>query len=325
MERERMIGLLSRAEGYVSGEELSRELSVTRAAVWKEISALRQAGWPIASAPRQGYRLEGPPPVLSGAYISGRLSQGSLFSGRVLTEDQVDSTNTRLKAMAAQGAAEGTVLLAEEQTGGRGTRGRSFASPRGEGLYLSLLLRPRVELGALFSLTGWAAVAVRRGIQAACGAQADIKWMNDLYLDGKKLVGILTELSLLGESGEPDYVVVGIGVNVSQPAGTFRAQGLEGLATSLAMGGYEVERNTLAVCILSAFETLYRDFPRGQMACLEEYRAHCMTLGRSVAFEVGGQTFTGVAQGVEDDFSLRVLGADGREHRVSSGTVRLLS
>lgn len=319
-----MIQLLSRAEGYVSGEELSRELSVTRAAVWKEISALRQAGWPIASAPRQGYRLEGPPPVLSGAYISGRLPQGSLFSGKVLTEDQVGSTNTRLKALAAQGAPEGTALLAEEQTGGRGTRGRSFASPRGEGLYLSLLLRPKVELGAVFALTGWAAVAVRRGIQAACGARTDIKWMNDLYLDGKKLVGILTELSLLGESGEPDYVVVGVGVNVSQSADTFRAQGLEGVATSLAMGGYKVERNTLAACILSAFEDLYRDFPQGQGACLEEYRAHCMTLGRSVAFEAGGQTLTGTAQGVEDDFSLRVRGADGREHRVSSGTVRLL-
>lgn len=325
MERERMIELLTRAEGYVSGEELSRVLSVTRAAVWKEISALRQAGWPIASAPRQGYRLEGPPPGLSGAYISGKLPQGSLFSGKIRAEDQVDSTNTRLKAMAAQGAPEGAVLLAEEQTGGRGTRGRSFASPRGEGLYLSLLLRPRVELEALLSLTGWAAVAVRRGIQAACGAQTDIKWMNDLYFDGKKLVGILTELSLLGESGEPDYVVVGVGVNVSQSGQTFRIQGLEGVATSLALGGYAMERNTLAVCILEAFEALYRDFPQGQTACLEEYRTHCMTLGRSVAFEEGGQTLTGVAQGVEDDFSLRILGADGRERRVSSGTVRLLN
>ena len=324
MERERLIEVLARAEGYVSGQALSRALCVTRAAVWKEISALRQAGWPIAAAPRQGYRLEGPPPVLSGAYISGKLPAAGLFSGKILVEDRVDSTNTRLKALAAQGAPEGTVLLAEEQTGGRGTRGRSFSSPRGQGLYLSVLLRPAVALEELFTLTGWAAVAARRGVQAACGAAPEIKWMNDLYLPQGKLAGILTELSLLGESGEADYVVVGIGVNLTQSADTFRAQGLEGVAASLAMAGYHAERNDLAAALLSAFETMYRSFPQHRAACLAEYRAHCMTLGRAVSFEVGGQTLTGTAQGVEDDFSLRVRGADGREHRVSSGTVRLL-
>ena len=324
MERERLIEVLARAEGYVSGQALSRALCVTRAAVWKEISALRQAGWPIAAAPRQGYRLEGPPPVLSGAYISGKLPADGLFSGKILVEDRVDSTNTRLKALAAQGAPEGTVLLAEEQTGGRGTRGRSFSSPRGQGLYLSVLLRPAVALEELFTLTGWAAVAARRGVQAACGAGADIKWMNDLYLRGRKLAGILTELSLLGESGEPDYVVVGVGINVSQRGDAFRAQGLEGVATSLAMEGYAAERNGLAVCLLDAFEALYRHFPQGQEGCLAEYRAHCMTLGRAVSFQAGGQTVTGTAQGVGEDFSLLVRGEDGRSHRVSSGTVRLL-
>ena len=189
---------------------------------------------------------------------------------------------------------------------------------------MSLLLRPKVKLEALFSLTGWAAVAARRGIQAACGAQPQIKWLNDLYLNGKKLVGILTELSLLGESGEPDFVVVGIGVNVSQSVADFQDQGLEDVAVSLAMGGYETERNTLAVGILEAFEELYRKFPWGQPECLEEYRSHCMTLGRPVAFQAGEQTLEGVALSVGADFSLLVRGEDGREHRVSSGTVRLL-
>ena len=167
-------------------------------------------------------------------------------------------------------------------------------------------------------------MAVRRGIQAACGAQPQIKWLNDLYLNGKKLVGILTELSLLGESGEPDFVVVGIGVNVSQSVADFQDQGLEDVAVSLAMGGYETERNTLAVGILEAFEELYRKFPWGQPECLEEYRSHCMTLGRRVAFQAGEQTLEGVALSVGEDFSLLVRGEDGREHRVSSGTVRLL-
>ena len=122
MEREQVAALLAGAEGYLSGEEMSRALGVTRAAVWKEIEALREAGWPIQSSTRKGYRLAGPPPVLSAAYISAMLPPGNLFAGKVLVEPLVDSTNTRLKTMAAAGAPTGAALLAEEQSGGRGAR-----------------------------------------------------------------------------------------------------------------------------------------------------------------------------------------------------------
>ena len=133
MEREQVAALLARAQGHISGEEMSRVLGVTRAAVWKEIEALRQAGWPIESATRKGYRLAGPPPALSAPYISAQLSEGNLFSGKVQVEPLVDSTNTRLKARAAS-TPTGSALLAEEQSGGRGTHGRSFQSPKGDGL-----------------------------------------------------------------------------------------------------------------------------------------------------------------------------------------------
>lgn len=324
MDRGQVIEMLARGSGYLSGEEMSRALGVTRAAVWKEITALRESGWDIESVPRQGYRLAGGPPGLSGAYISAGLPENSMFSGKVLVEDSVDSTNTRLKALAAQGAPEGTALLAEEQTGGRGTRGRSFQSPRGEGLYLSVLLRPNVALNDLFTLTGRVAVAVRDGIEAACGAPVEIKWLNDIYLNGRKLVGILTELALMGESSEPDYVVVGVGVNVSQSAGTFQAQGLENIAVSLAMEGYPVERNRLAVCLLSALERMYRAFPRERREYLDNYRSHCITVGRLVSFEENGQILTGTAREVDDDFAVVIAGEDGRERRVSYGTVSLL-
>lgn len=324
MDRGRIIGLLAGREGYLSGEEMSRSLGVTRAAVWKEITALRQEGWPIESSTRLGYRLAGPPPALSAPVLSALLPPDSLCSGRVRVADSVDSTNTRLKALAAEGAAEGTVLLAEEQTAGRGTRGRSFQSPRGEGLYLSLLLRPKVPLADLFTLTGWVAVAVRDGIEAACGAPAQIKWLNDIWLNGRKLCGILTELSLLGESGEPDYVVIGVGVNVSQSGETFRAQGLEGIATSLDMEGYPAERNRLAACLLSALEQMYRAFPRERQGYLERYRKHCITLGRAVSFEERGTAQTGVALAVDEDFALVVSGKGGTRSVISSGTVSLL-
>jgi BirA family biotin operon repressor/biotin-[acetyl-CoA-carboxylase] ligase len=252
------------------------------------------------------------------------LEPGSLFAGKVLALDSVDSTNTRLKAMAAQGAQTGTVLLAEEQTGGRGTRGRPFLSPRGEGLYLSVLLRPDAALSDLLTLTGWVAVAVQAGIQAACGAPAEIKWLNDIYLNGRKLVGVLTELSLMGESSEVDYVVVGIGVNVSQSGETFQAQGLEKIATSLAAEGWSVERNRLAAAILNELDKLCRAFPREREGYLTEYRRHCLTLGRAVAFEEQGQTRTGVACEVDGQFGLVIDGGDGQSYTVTSGTVTLV-
>ncbi len=321
MERDQVAALLAGSRDYLSGQEMSRALGVTRAAVWKEIEALRRDGWPIQSSTRKGYRLAGPPPALSAPYISAQLSQNNLFAGKVTVEPLVDSTNTRLKAQAAAGAPTGCALLAEEQSGGRGTHGRSFQSPKGEGLYLSVLLRPRLtKLEDLLTLTGWVGVAARDAVERACGAPAGIKWLNDLYLNGKKLCGILTELSFLGESGEPDYVVAGMGINMSQTAETFQAQGLGGIATSLALEGYPVEPNRLAVCLLEALDRLNRDFPAERAAYLERYRAHCVTLGRRVSFDGG----TGAAAGVDGRFALLVAGDDGQEHAVSSGTVKML-
>lgn len=323
MEREQVAALLARRPGYVSGEEMSRALGVTRAAVWKEIEALRAAGWPIESSTRKGYRLAGPPPALSAPYISAQLGEGSLFFGKVQVEPLVDSTNTRLKARAAS-TPTGSALLAEEQSGGRGTHGRSFQSPKGDGLYLSVLIRPRVGVADLLTLTGWVAVAAREGVERASGAPVDIKWLNDLYLNGKKLCGILTEFALLAESGEPDYVVIGMGVNMNQTRATFQAQGLEDIATSLALEGYPVERNHLAVCLLESLDKLNRDFPANRADYLDRYRAHCVTLGRRVSFDGEGTLQTGTVAGVDDNFALLVDGDDGKKHIVSSGTVKMI-
>ena len=323
MEREQVATLLARAEGHISGEEMSRALGVTRAAVWKEIEALRGAGWPIESSTRKGYRLVGPPPALSAPYISAQLDPDNLFCGKVQVEPLVDSTNTRLKTQAAT-TPTGAALLAEEQSGGRGTHGRSFQSPKGDGLYLSVLIRPRVGLSDLLTLTGWVAVAAREGVERACGAPVDIKWLNDLYLNGKKLCGILTEFALLAESGEPDYVVTGMGVNMNQTRETFRAQGLEDVATSLAIECYPVEQNHLAVCLLEALDRLCRDFPAKRADYLDRYRAHCITLGRRVSFDGEETLQTGTVTRVNDSFALVVAGDDGKEHVVSSGTVKMI-
>ncbi len=324
MDQNSVLSLLAGDSGWRSGQEMSRALGVTRAAVWKQITQLRQAGWPIESSTRLGYRLSGPPPCLSASYLNALLPPDSLFSGKIQALASVNSTNTRLKALAAAGAPEGTVLLAEEQTAGRGTRGRSFSSPRGQGLYLSVLLRPKVSLEEVLTLTGWAAVALRDGIQAACGASAGIKWLNDLYLGDGKLCGILTELSLLGESGEPDYVVLGAGVNLTQSASDFQAQGLSGIATSLTREGYTPERHHLAACVLAALEDMIRAFPSAREDYLARYRAHCITLGRQVSFLENGQTLVGVAQDVTPRFALSIHCPDGSTHTLSSGSVTMI-
>lgn len=255
--------------------------------------------------------------------IIPRPRPGGLFGKNFIVEEWVDSTNTRLKELAAAGAPHGTVFAADGQREGRGTGGRSFVSPAGQGVYLSVLLRPEhVSPSQLLTLTGWTAVAARRGVRRACGVWVDIKWLNDLYLGGKKLCGILTELSTAG--GQAEWVVIGIGVNVSQTYEELSAQGLGEIATSLAAEGYPVEREALAACLLEELERMYTDFPHRHGDYLAEYRTACMTVGRRVSFQEGGRTCRGAALDIAGDYTLTVGGEDGRSRQISAGMVSLL-
>ena len=322
MQHDAIIALLASREDYLSGEAISQAMGVTRAAVWKEITALREEGWPISSVPRRGYRLDGPPEKLSAAYLKARLGPDAPFGQEIRVLETVDSTNSYLKARAAEGAPHGAVVIAEEQTQGRGTRGRSFVSPKGDGLYLSLLLRPReAALHQLLWITGFVAVAVCDGIEDACGVRPQIKWMNDICLGEKKLCGILTELSVLGESGEPDYVIPGIGTNVGQSRETFAAAGLEEIATSLALEGHQVNRNLLALSMLNALDRMYRAFPHGKAEYLDRYRQDCLTLGRQVTYDGPGGLQEARAVEVDDDFQLILETPDRRRFSVSAGTI----
>ena len=214
MSRETVLSLLLAHPGeYLSGAAMSRTLGVSRAAVWKAIEALRQEGYEITSAPNRGYRLESAPDRVREGELSGHLA-GCLVGSRLLCLDTIDSTNTEAKRQAMAGAPEGLVVLAEEQTGGRGRLGRSFQSPRGCGLYLTALLRPQLPPIEVVDFTAWVAVAVCDGIQAACGVRPRIKWTNDIYAGDKKLVGILIEHSYSGQTLA--RTIVGIGINVNQ-------------------------------------------------------------------------------------------------------------
>lgn len=239
--------------------------------------------------------------------------------------DSVDSTNTVLKGLAADGAPGGTVVMADHQSGGRGRRGRSFVSPAGVGIYLSYLFRPESGFGQLAALTGWAAVAAADAIQKACGVEPRIKWVNDLLVHGKKISGILTEAIAGVGSSAVEACVIGIGVNVNDAPGDFPPE-LAEIATSLSMesGGKQFCRGRLAAEIIAALDGVQAKWP-GDGYYLRRYRELGATAGSRIAaypqmIENGGGR-TGTALAVNDDFSLKVEFDDGSVENLGSGEV----
>ena len=321
MSREKVLALLRERQGeYLSGEAMSRELGISRAGVWKAIEGLRQEGYTIASASNRGYRLEAAPDRLRAGELSGAL-RGALVGSRLMCLDVIDSTNTECKRQAMAGAAEGLVVTAEEQTGGRGRRGRSFQSPRGKGLYLSALFRPELEPGRVSDFTAWVAVAVCDGIEACCGVRPQIKWTNDIVLGGKKLVGILTELSLVSEINALDYLVTGIGVNVNQAPEDFDP-GIRDMAVSLSQAlGHPVRRADLAARIILALDRMYSGYPQDRAEYLAKYRAGCVTTGHQVQLITPTSRRQAFALEIDDDFNLVVELYNGKRETVSAGEV----
>lgn len=320
MLQDEVLSLLKGAAAPLSGEEMSRALGVSRAAVWKAMEALRQAGYVVSSAPRRGYELVSSPDLLSPGELA-RALKGRTVGRELVCLSTVDSTNDEAKRRAVAGAGEGLAVLADGQTGGKGRRGRSFVSPAGKGLYLSVLLRPTCSLSELMWLTSWTAVAVCDGIEAACGVRPGIKWTNDIILNGKKLCGILTELGMEGETGQLQYAVVGAGINVTQTAEDF-GPGVADVAVSLEQAlGKAPRRSELAAAILTALDEMYAAFPREKARYLERYRADCLTVGKYVKLLRGDREERAFAQAVDDDFALIVRHPDGRRERVDAGEV----
>lgn len=313
MDKQELLALLRR-EAYVSGAELGRRLGVSRAAVSKAVAALKKEGYEIDSVPNRGHRLVAEPDRLELAAIRSALG-GHPWAGTVEVLETVDSTNNYLKNRAAAGAPHGTVAIAECQTGGRGRLGRRFDSAAGAGVYLSVLLRPACPPQALMTLTAQAAVATRRAIRTVTGAETGIKWVNDLVLNGRKLCGILTELSIEAESGLVSYAVVGVGVNCNRAVADYPPE-LRGTVGSLrSETGTRVDRNALAAAMIRELSEL------PALDWREEYRAACVNLGREVQILAPGRPpRTGKALDVGPDAELIVQTETGTE-AVQSGEV----
>lgn len=317
---DQILELLEEAEGPLSGEEMAQRLGISRNSVWKAVQRLREDGYEIKAATNRGYRLVSSDSALTPQGVR-RLLAGPARGCAIDVRDTVTSTNTVLKAIAEQGGAEGMALIAQQQTQGKGRLGRTFLSPKGTGLYISILLRPKFSAEDSLSVTTAAAVAVAEAIDSITGRHAMIKWVNDVYLQGRKVCGILTEASVDFENGGLHYAIVGIGVNIQEPPGGFAPE-IRDVAGALYQG--EVPsgvRVRLAAEILNRFFGFYEHLT--QRTFMEAYRQRSLLTGIEVTFTQGDRVHEGLVLGVDDEARLQVRLPSGEEKLFSAGEVNI--
>jgi BirA family biotin operon repressor/biotin-[acetyl-CoA-carboxylase] ligase len=306
----------------VSGAELAEQLGISRAAVWARIEELRQVGYDIAAGPHSGYRLVGVPDALHADDLLSRLGKTRVVGRDIQVFERTTSTNDVIEKLARDGVKEGAVVFAESQTKGRGRLGRKWLSPERKGLWFSILLRPDLRPQETTQLTVASATALRRAIQNVTGLSPEIKWPNDILVGGKKVAGILTELS--AELDRVKHVILGVGVDVNLGAGEFPPE-LRKLATSLKIeSGRAVSRPELAAAILRELDFDYARICAGKFtAVADEWEAHCTTIGRNVTVQIGGRKLRGRAESLDDDGALLLRTEHGRLEPITGGDVTL--
>ena len=320
--RTRILEILGQStEEYLSGEEISRQLSVSRTAIWKQMQILKQAGYEIEAHPRRGYRLHNRPDLLLPYEIRDTLSTKRLGRGEIYYFTEIDSTNNEGKKQANLGCAEGTLILSEIQNVGRGRLSRKWFSPMTKGIWLSVVLRPPFNPYDAPKCTLMTAVAVTKAIRRMTGIECGIKWPNDILYEGKKLVGILTEMS--SEVDAINHVVIGMGINVNIKEQDFPGE-LKNIATSLSIiAGHNISRLTLLNTVLVEIEEAYdKVIQRGFSEMLDEWRELSVTLGQKVNVVGSGNDFSGIALDIDHDGALLVQTVDKLE-KVLAGDVSI--
>jgi BirA family biotin operon repressor/biotin-[acetyl-CoA-carboxylase] ligase len=310
-------------DAWVSGQFLSDRLSKTRSAIWKQVVRLREDGYEIEAAPRKGYRLHGIPDVLLMHEISDGLGTRVLGRTQVHHFRQMDSTNLRARELAEQGAPEGTLIIAEHQTHGRGRRQRSWFSPLQQGIYASLILRPSIAPTEAPRMTLLAGVAVADMLRELTPLSAKIKWPNDILVRHKKIAGILTEVSTGMDA--VDYMVVGLGLNVNIPAGDFPEEIRPQATSILAETDTPFSRSLLLRRYLEHFENYYDALhERGFDVVLHRWRELSDMLGRRIEVDMLGRRHTGEVTEIDENGSLILRDEGGRSIRIFSGDVKYL-
>ena len=318
-----ILRLFHTAAGYISGEHLSRELGVSRTAVWKHISALRNDGYLIEAVPSRGYQLVSSPDVIDPHEVRVQLENARVGHRLEFLKVTV-STNADAFRLAEEGAIEGTVVLADSQTGGKGRRGRAWSSPAGVNLYCSVVLRPAIMPHEAPQLTFLSAVAAARAIEQTTKLVPEIKWPNDLLISGKKVAGLLNEMS--AETDGINFVILGIGINLNMTADQF-PDDLRHPATSLFLeSGERIDRSRFTSTMLNELDRLYADFlVHGFGPVREEWQRRCNASGRRVLVNDSGTECTGGRFiGIDSDGAMLLRSDDDMLHRITCGDVRVI-
>jgi len=319
--KEALIKTLAENNGeYISGAALAEQLGVSRNAVWKAVKALEAEGYAIESVTSKGYRMSADNNRISAGFISSKLETESLGRNIILF-DEIDSTNNEAKKIAAAGEAHGTVVIADRQTMGKGRMGRSFVSPAGTGVYMSVIIRPDISVESVGLITSAAAVAAAEAVEKVCGQKIMIKWVNDLYLNDKKICGILTEASMGLEMKALDYAVIGIGINVRSVRGMFDEE-LSSRASSIEdETGVRPDRNVLCAEILNRLEFWLSSIERRDF--LHEYRRREYLTGKLITANVGNSSVVGSAVGIDNNANLMIELPGGEIKHLNSGEANL--
>ena len=315
--KDQVLAFLKEERDYCSGEEISQKLGVTRAAVWKAIKKLQADGYEIQSSTKKGYKLIVAPNIITPSEIKEGLKTKVL--GQIVHyEAEIDSTNNKAKELAREGAEEGVLVVADKQMNGKGRLGRKWESPSGTGIWMSLVLRPDILPQYASQITLVAGLGICEAIQEVTGLDAKIKWPNDVVVNGKKICGILTEMS--AEMEGINYIIVGIGVNVNM---TTLPEDLP-YASSLALeGGKEYSRSQIIRSFLEKFEVDYNQYKsKPDLECIKErYEKNCITLHKKVKLIKKNEEVIAMALGITNEGALQVRYENNIEEEIVSGEV----
>lgn len=304
----------------VSGGKLAMQLQLSRNAIWKVVKELQREGYDIEAIPNRGYRFGNGNDILSTAGIKPYLEKESMAEN-ILVYSTLLSTSHTAKQLALEGAKHGTIIIANEQTGGRGRMGRSFFSPKDGGLYMSLILRPEISLDSSTLITSAAAVAVCRTLEKTTGVKAGIKWVNDIYCNGKKICGILTEAIMDFESNSISAIVIGIGINVSTARGEFPKE-LEKKAESLIhVTERPLSRNRIAGVLINEVLWILKEL--GSEELIQEYKSRSIVLGKEIEVLYNQQSRKAMVLDIDERGGLLVEYENQEKQVLTSGEISI--
>ena len=309
---------LRETDGYVSGQELCRKMGVSRTAVWKNIRALQEDGYEIEAITNRGYRLAGVPDTVAEEEVASRL-RTERMGRQIRYFSRIDSTNQYAKRIAEEGASDGTLIIADEQTAGKGRSGRTWVTPPSEAIAFTLLLRPKLSPDRISMVTLVMGLAVVNAVNDLYDVNAGIKWPNDVVIGGRKLCGILTEMS--AEVRQVNHIVIGVGINANL---TSFPEEIKEIATSLKLElGHAVNRAELIARVMTEFERLYAGFEaQGDLGpVVQEYNELCLNTGNKVRVLDPNGEYNGTSRGINSLGELLVETEDGQMREVYAGEV----